>query len=1513
VNDGDDISNVGTSTIAVTAVNDAPIANNDNSIVFDEDTSRIITPAELLANDSDPDLEPFNIVSVQSAINGSVVLNGDGTITFTPVADYFGPASFTYTIDDGNGGQASANVNLTVNSVNDVPTVDLDTATAGTSFAVSYAEDDTVGVPLVDASILLQDVDDTMLESASIVLTDGQVGDLLSVGTLPPGITVTLLPSGGALTSPQQITVTFTGSASPADYQSALQAVSYQSASQAPTLVSATRNVTVVVNDGEDTSLTALTTITVIPSNDVPIVTNDAFSVTEDTSLTIAPGALLSNDVDPDGDILNVVSVANSVNGAVTMVGGQIIFTPNTNFFGPASFEYTVDDGNGGTTVGLVNITVNPVNDAPVLDLDTSSAGNGYLTSYVENDPALQLLDASALLSDVDSPNLTSATFTLSNGRVGDILEIGTLPGSLTANVSPPSALLLDGSITVTLTGIASQADYLLAMQAVTYRSVSEDPDATTRSISVVVSDGVIDSPVATTLISVSVVNDAPVAGPDGIFSFNEDTVFSIPAATLLLNDSDPEGDALSVVSVQGALNGSVVLGGDNIVRFTPDLAYSGPASFTYTVMDANGAVDTQTVSLQVLFLNDAPILDLDSTSGGSEFATSYVENGAGIPIVDSSVNVFDEDHVALVGATVVLTNGRAGDLLEIGLLPGSMSASVVPGTGLNADGIITIILSGNAVLADYEAALLAITFRSTSENPNTSERLIDISVTDGIDPSNVALTRISVTSVNDAPVAIDDGTPTPISVQEDNSISFDPVTGNDFDVEGDVLVINQIDGIAILPGGSVTLLSGGTVDLAADGVTVNFNPPVNYFGPASFDYTITDGSLSDTATVNLNVVSVNDVPIAVDDGPVVLVEDASVVFDPVTANDSDVEGDPLNIVSIDGQAIAANGSVNTANGVITLGADGRTLTFVPDADYFGQSVVAYGLSDGQATSFANVTFDVTPVDDVLLVVSPPSDFTLNDSDIVNLPMAGFINDPDGDALLFSASGLPAGLSINSTTGVIAGVLGSSASQSGPYNVTITVDDGISSIVSFSYDINVLNVVPIASADVVVALDDGANFTISAGAMFVDADGDTLVFSATGLPAWAAINLVSGEISGTVPTDASVFGTQVVSVSVDDGEGGTASVDVTLDPRNLAPISVGSINDLVLRDSDEIDLDISSLFVDGGTDDDMLVLSVSGLPDGFVFDPVANRITGIASTEIASIAPYVITITADDGQGGTVTQTFEIRVTQESFIEESPFVDNPVITVDPETGDFDPVQGQIDITSLVSGISELNSTTALDSKSGILLSAVNAIEPLYEATSAGSDGGLPEQIAAMGQMASSTDWLNASGREGNGDWNVSGTFGYQSLMDEKNERDLLGMDDRLERISLEINSREGVLFIEFKNELRPEQDGKVVKTILLLPDGKPLPEWMKLIREGFISAKPPAGEKEVILELTVILGNGNELIKTMRVDLVSGEATTVDKTTIDVIAEKIKEFENNKVEFELKDLRGPMSVQNSST
>ncbi|MDX1486081.1 MAG: Ig-like domain-containing protein, partial [Alphaproteobacteria bacterium] len=167
--------------VTVDAVNDAPVAADDDANT-DEDSAVDIS---VLANDGDADGDPLSVTGVTQGANGTVVNNGDGTLTYTPDADFNGTDSFTYTVSDGNGGSDSATVEVTVNAVNDDPENES-----------PVAEDDTVLTPVDTAAVIsvLTNDSDADLDPLSVVAAaQGSYGTVVNTGDG----TVTYTPDAG--------------------------------------------------------------------------------------------------------------------------------------------------------------------------------------------------------------------------------------------------------------------------------------------------------------------------------------------------------------------------------------------------------------------------------------------------------------------------------------------------------------------------------------------------------------------------------------------------------------------------------------------------------------------------------------------------------------------------------------------------------------------------------------------------------------------------------------------------------------------------------------------------------------------------------------------------------------------------------------------------------------------------------------------------------------------------------------------------------------------------------------------------------------------------------------------------------------------------------------------------------------------------------------------------------------------------------------------------------------------
>ncbi|WP_282153987.1 Ig-like domain-containing protein [Ruegeria atlantica] len=332
---------------------------------------------------------------------------------------------------------------------------------------------------------------------------------------------------------------------------------------------------TYTVDDGNGETDTATVTVTVSPENDAPTASNDVADVTEDGSVLID---VFANDLDVDGDPLTITAVAGSLNGAASIENGQIRYNPNADFHGTETLTYSVEDGNGGTDAGTISVTVTPENDNPVASNNTAS---------VAEDGTI-LIDALANDLDVD----------------GDTLTINNVTGALNgiANIE-------DGQIRYTPNSNFN------GIETLTYS----------------VGDGNGGTATATIAVTVTPENDTPEALNDAA-SLDEDGTVLID---VLANDTDPDGDVLTISNVTGASSGVAVIEGGQI-RYTPDSGFSGTDTVNYTISDGAGGVASATAAIDVNPVQTGP--------------TPFGEAGS-ITVSQSSA---DQWHTVSFGATIL-------------------------------------------------------------------------------------------------------------------------------------------------------------------------------------------------------------------------------------------------------------------------------------------------------------------------------------------------------------------------------------------------------------------------------------------------------------------------------------------------------------------------------------------------------------------------------------------------------------------------------------------------------------------------------------------------------------------------------------------------------------------------------------------------------------------------------------------------------------------------------------------
>jgi len=724
-----------------------------------------------------------------------------------------------------------------------------------------------------------------------------------------------------------------------------------------------TTSFTYTVSDGQGGTDTAIVTVTVTGANDAPVAVDDSFGVGEDAVATVV-GNALGNDSDVDGGTLAATpqtGVAGTGGGLFSInAAGQVTFNPNGEFehlaagqTATTSFTYTVSDGQGGADTATVTVTVTGANDAPVLDLDAdgSDSASGFL---------------------VTGPNLiVNGDFSAGNTGFSSDYATGT-----TSSV------------------LANEETYFIGDASVDWMPHWGQ-------------DNVTADPYGDPSGGMMYINGSPTAGQvywrqTVAVTPGTDYQFSVWATNVNhwegfsgTGDADP----LVELSINGVLVGSGRLSYLNAgvwQQLSGVWSSGGATSATLTMSSAAGIAMGNDLAVTGFSLAEGFIV------GVNDYETTYHEGGAGIAVVDSDVLVQDTDSTQLVSATVVLTQAFDGDTLSV---DGALPAGVLANVDNSVPGQITVQLTGAASLADYQAALLAIRFSSSSENPDESLRVLEVTVNDGIDTSNLARTFITVTAENDAPALVPGSQPGAQTGDDGQLITPLDVSGAFTDVDGDTLGYSASGlppGLVIDPVTGV--ISGTLTGNASQGGPAND-------GVYSVTVTATDPSGATVDSVFSWTVG-NPAPVAVNDDFAAGEDDGAAVVGNALTNDSDPDGDTL-------IATAQTNVAGSHGGLFSINAAGQ-VTFNPNGEFEGLTAgqtattsFTYTVSDGQGgTDTATVTVTVTgandapvAVDDGTFVVTPGRSVTGNvltndsDADGDSLSVTGFAVDTDRDGV----------------------------------------------------------------------------------------------------------------------------------------------------------------------------------------------------------------------------------------------------------------------------------------------------------------------------------------------------------------------------------------------------------------------------------------------------------------------------------------------------------------------------------
>ena len=900
------------------------------------------------------DLEPTRYLNAGSRMDSAALFNR--ALSASEVGDYW------------TGGSRQAAVTV---DVNDAPVL----VTSGGS--ASYTEDAVAST--VDGGLALSDANSAALVGASVSIssnyTPGQ--DQLQFSN-QLGISGNWNPGTGELA--------LSGSASVADYQTALRSVSFINHSDNP--VATPRVLSFVVHDGQVPSATATRNLTVTPVNDAPSASglNMAETYTEDTALNLADivvsdvdhaagsatltlssaaaGALSTGTSGAVSSTYNAGTGVWSANGALADVNvllAGVSFSPALNFSGGFSIATQVSDGVAAPLTGSKVFTGVALNDAP------TATNPNAAENYTEDTP-LNLIDI--VVSDVDSANVT-ATLTLSDAAAG-ALSTGT-SGAVTSSYDT-------GSGVWTASGAVADVNALLAglvfTPALDYTAAF--------SIGTSVSDGVAAAVTGSKAFVATLVNDAPTAtNLNAAETYTEDTPLNLTdivvgdvdsaAITATLTLSNAAAGALStatsgaVTSTYNAGTGvwtaSGALADVNLLlaglSFMPALNFSGGFSIATQVSDGVAAPLTGSKVFTGVAVNDAP------SASNLNAAETYTEDAL-LNLADIVVSDVDGSS----GSVTLTLSDPAVGLLGTGT-SGSVSSSYNPATG---------VWTASGAWADINVLLAALSFTPMPDFNGPFS--IATSVSDGVAAPVTGNKVFTGLPANDAPTATN--LTAAEGYTEDQALDLTDIVISDSDsanVTATLTLSNPAAGtLSAGVSGTVTATfnalagvwtaSGALADVNALLAAVAFNPARDFNADFSIVTAADDGVAAAVTGVKLITgVPVNDAPTAAGlDNAEVYTED--VVLDLSNLVVADVDSAALTVTLT--LSDAASGALSTPisgavtavfNAVTGVWSAGGALDdvnavlaavqFTPAQNFHGGFSVATSVSDGVAAPLA--------------------------------------------------------------------------------------------------------------------------------------------------------------------------------------------------------------------------------------------------------------------------------------------------------------------------------------------------------------------------------------------------------------------------------------------------------------------------------------------------------------------------------------------------------------------------------
>jgi hypothetical protein len=1246
------LSAKGTVNITVAPVNDPPTLTTIPAVEFDEDGG---TSTNLARYVNDVDNSKAQLTwRASGGQNVSVAISG-GTATFSAALNWFGVERITFAVTDPGGLEASGATQVTVNKVNDPPTISaipgqrfeedgttsIDLAPYGSDIdgdALSWSAqsgDRNVTARVTGTTLALSSARDWSGGPVNVTVAARDIGGLTANGTV--GVTVTPVNDPPTLTAIPAVSFD-------EDKLSALNLAQYVNDVDTPVgqltwTASGGQNVSVTVSgsrvafssavnwhgterisftvrDPGGLEATGGTQVTVNAVNDPPSVSAipaQRFDEDGSTSIDLAP---YGSDIDGDALSWSVRSTDRSLTARVT--GSTLTLSSAANWSGgPIGVAVSASDRGGLSANGTVNVTVSPVNDPPILrsipavafDEDQSSSLN--LTEYV---------------SDVDTP-VGQLTWTASGGQ----------------------------SVSVTFTGGRA------AFNSTANWSGTERISFTVRDPGGLEASG-------TTQVTVKAVNDAPTISAIPAQRFAEDENTTVDLAP---HGSDIDGDALrwSVSSPNRNVKASVQ---GSLLTLSSAVNWSGgPVSVAVSATDRGGLSANSSVSVSVTPVNDPPTLRTITPVAFDEDGSTSLNLGQFVSDADNSAGELTWRTSG--GQSVTMsTAGATANFSAASNWHGSETINVTvsdPG-GLNASGTVKITVrsvNDPPTVNEIEAQRFeedrsttvdltpygsdpdgdALTWSATSGNRSVTARVagttltlgaaanwsggpatVTVKATDAGRASAQTAVSVTVTPVNDPPTI--SAIPA-VRFAEDGTSQLNL---NRF--------VSDVDGET--GGYQWTATGNHNVTIRMSGTSANFGAPANWSGSEQITFTVRDpGGLEASGSTQVTVTPVNDPPTLTSASPVAFDEDGSSTVD-LSQIGSDPDGETLRWL-----ASSPNRNIQTT-------VSGSTLNLSSVANWSGGPVSVAITATDPARASVNGTISVTvrAVNDPPTLAAIPA-VTFDEDGSGSVTLSEYVRDVDDDAagLTWSASG-----SQNVTVRVSGGVasIGAPTDWNGSEQATLTVTDRAGGKASQPIRITVrpVNDPPKLGQPSPVTMNEDATTTVDLGLVASDPDGEALTYTATsGDPNVQAT--VSGSTLSLSATQNWSGGPVSIAISAID-QGGTevsGTLPVTVRPVNDEPTLRG-LPSVRFDEDGNASLGLAEYVSDVEDEPTEMSWSASGGQNVRVNFSGASGSFSVAENWHGSES---VTISVRDRGGATRSQTVQVTV--------NPVNDDPVASAQP--------------------------------------------------------------------------------------------------------------------------------------------------------------------------------------------------------------------------------------------------------